>query len=333
MGLSKDEAKARLRAVLAELAAVWATPEGKSLGEAMTRHNFVNKYIDLLGYEGIADLELEHPVRNTGKFIDYVLKVGGDSAIAVEAKPLGPTLSDDVGAQLLEYQVVENIEWGVATNARQVWVYYLYLQGPARDKCVMKLDLLSEDLDVRFDMLFERLWLLSNESMSTGIGLRSMIKESQLEKAIEGAILDKTSKVVQALRADVKDRTEGKIKVTPDEVVSWLRNRLARAAPSPPTQPRAEPAITREKQAFTTYLKQMIQRAIIPADAQVSAEYGGQEHTAVIDGEGYLLLKGERIRKPGAAAKRITGEPTDGFEFWKYQGVPLARLRDKLWQK
>jgi hypothetical protein len=333
MGLSKDQAKPRLRALLTELAAIWATPEGKSLGEAMTRHNFINKYIDLLGYESIADLELEHPVRNTGKFIDYVLKVGGDPAIAVEAKPLGLSLSDDVGAQLLEYQVVENIEWGVATNARQVWVYYLYVQGPARDKCVLKMDLLSEDLDARFDILFERFWLLSKESMATGIGLRSLVKDFQLEKAIEGAILDKTSRVVQALRADVRDHTGGKIKVTPDEVASWLRNRLVRVSvpPSPGRGP--EPPPPAEKRPFPTYLKQMIEREIIPAGAQVSAEYGGQEHTAVIDAEGWLSYKGERIRKPGSAAKRITGEPTDGFEFWKYQGVPLARLRDKLWQK
>ena len=333
MGLPKDQAKARLRAVLTELAAVWAAPEGKSLSEAMTRRHFIDKYTDLLGYEAIADLELEHPVRNTGKFIDYVLKVRGEPAIAVEAKPLGLSLSDDVGAQLLEYQVVENIEWGVATNARQVWVYYLYVQGPARDKCVLKMDLLSEDLDARFDILFERFWLLSKESMSTGIGLRSLVKGFQLEKAIEGAILDKTSRVVQALRVDVRDRTEGKIKVTPDEVVSWLRNRLVRVSVPPSPGPVPEPPPSAEKRPLPTYLKQMIEREIIPAGAQVSAEYGGQEHTAVIDAEGWLSYKGERIRKPGSAAKRITGEPTDGFEFWKYQGVPLARLRDKLCQK
>jgi hypothetical protein len=333
MGLSKDQAKTRLRAVLTELATVWAAPERKSLSEAMTRQHFVNKYIDLLGYEGIADLELEHAVKNTGRFIDYVLRVAGEPAIAVEAKPLGLPLSDDVGAQLLEYQVVENIEWGVATNARQVWVYCLSVQGPPRDKCVMKLDLLSEDLDVGFESLFERLWLLSKESMSTGTGLIPLIRVSQLEKAIDGAISDKASKVVQALRADVRDRTLGKIRVTPDEVVSWLRNRLVRAPlAAPPAQERELP-LPPEKHRFTSFLKQMIQRGIIPADVRVSAEYGGQEHTAVIDGEGYLLLKGERFRKPGFAAKRITGHPTDGFQFWKYQGVPLATLREKLWQK
>jgi len=335
MGVGKDEAKTRLRTVLTELAAVWAAPEGKSLSEAMTKFNFINKYIDLLGYEGMADLELEHPIKNSGRFIDYVLKVGGEPVIAVEAKPLGLALSDVVEAQLLEYQVVENIEWGVATNARQVWVYYYLIQGPARDKCVMKMDLLSEGLDVRFDSLFERFWLLSKESMSTGTGLISMIKPWQLEKAIEGAILDKTSKVVRALRVDVKNRTGGRIKVTPDEVTSWLHNRLVRV--SVPPSPGTGPELPRPpgKQIFKAYLKEMIEREIIPADAQVSAEYGGQEHTAVIDAEGYLWLKGERerIRKPGVAAKKITGEPTDGFEFWKYQGVPLARLRDQLWRK
>lgn len=239
MGLSKEEAKHTLRNHLRDVAGTWASPEGKSLSEAMTRRHFIDRYIDCLGYEGINDVELEHPVKNTGKFIDYVLRIEGQPVLAVEAKPLGAALSDDVGAQLLEYQVVENIEWGVATNAREVWVYYLYLQGPPREKCVMKLDLLLDDLDRKLDMLFDRFWLLSKESMSTGVGLRSLIKESQLERAIEGALLHKTSRIVHALRMDVKDRTQGKIKVTPDEVVSWLRNRLAKGlapATSPVTQ-------------------------------------------------------------------------------------------------
>lgn len=243
MALSKEEAKRSLSNYLRELSAVLASPEGKSLSEAMTKHHFIDKYIDCLGYQGIGDVELEYPVKNTGKYIDYVLKIEGQPVLAVEAKSLAVPLSDDVGAQLLEYQVVENIEWGVATNARGVWVYYLYLQGPPRDKCVMKLDLLLDDLDRKLDMLFDRFWLLSKESMSTGVGLRSLIKESQLERAIEGALLHKTSRVVHALRMDVKDRTQGKIKVTPDEVVSWLRNRLARGL-APATSPVTEGAPT-----------------------------------------------------------------------------------------
>jgi hypothetical protein len=168
--------------------------------------------------------------------------------------------------------------------------------------------------------------------MSTGIGLRSVTRVSQLEKAIEGAILDKASKVVHALRADVRDRTEGKIRVTPDEVVSWLRNRLLRAPlAAAPGQEREVP-LPPDKGPYISFLKQMIERRIIPANAQVTGEHAGQEHSAVIDSEGYLLLKGERFRKPGFAARRITGEPTDGFQFWKYEGVPLARLREKLWQ-
>jgi hypothetical protein len=334
MAVSKEEAKQDLRGCLRELAAVWASGEGKSLSEPMTRRHFIDRYIECLGYKGIGDLEVEHPVKNTGRFIDYVLKIEGQLMLAVEAKPLGVPLSDDVGAQLLEYQVVENIEWGIATNARELWVYYLYLQGPPRDKCVMKLDFLPDDLQAKLDMLFDRFWLLSKESMSIGVGLRSLIKESQLERAIEGAVLDRTSRVVQALRTDVKDRTQGKIRVTPDEVVSWLRNRLTRGlapATSPADQVTSGGGLP-EGRRSTAFLKQMIEKGIIPANAQVSAQHQGQEYTAVIDSEGYLLLRGERIRKPGFAAKRVTGVPTDGFEFWTYNGVPLARLREKLWK-
>jgi len=308
------------------------SPDGKSLSEAMTRLCFINKYMACLGYEGMADLEVEHQVKNTGKFIDYVLKIGGQPTIAVEAKALAAPLSDDVGAQLLEYQVVENIEWGVATNARELWVYYLYLQGPPREKCVVKIHLLCDDAEL--DQTFDRLWLLSKESMSAGTGLRSLIKPSQLERAIEGAILDRKSRVVSALRSDVKNRTQGRITVTPDEVISWLRNRLARGL-SPTVSAKTPLEATPPpggQRTFVSFLKQMIDRGIIPADAEITAVHAGQEHKAIVDSTGYLILRGERIRKPGFAARRITGTPTDGFAFWRYEGVPLAELRARLWQ-
>ena len=330
MPLAKDEARQQLRDCVEELRAMWGTPDGQALGEAMTKHHFINKYIECLGYRGLADLELEHPVKNTGKFIDYVLKIGGQPVFAVEAKPLGLALSDAVGSQLLEYQVVENIEWGLATNARQLWVYYLYLQGLPADKCVLKIDLLDDD----FDAAFNRLWLLSRESMSTGEGLRSVIKVSQLEKALQAAVLNKSSKVVQALRADVKDRTQGKVGASADEIVSWLSNRMGRPVAAGP-QPMGDGVKVESSAAprrFAAFLKQMIDRGIIPCGAEIAGEHGGQVFTASIDAEGYVVLRGERFRKPGFAAKRITGVPVDGFEFWKYNDVPLARLRDKLWQ-
>jgi hypothetical protein len=329
MSLAKDEAERSLRNCLQELAAVWATPEGRSLSEPMTRKLFIDRYIECLGYRGMADLEVEHPVKNTGRFIDYVLKIGGQPVFAVEAKPLGLALSDAVGAQLLEYQVVENIEWGVATNGRQIWVYYLYLQGPPAEKCVLEIDLLADD----FDAAFGRLWLLSRESMSTGIGLTALVKKWQLEKALQSALLDKASKVVRALRADVKDRTQGKVVPSADEIVSWLSNRIGRPVAPAPQAAGDQTVIAGPTQGpRPSFLKQMIERGIIPANAQVSADHEGQEYTAVIDSDGYLLLKGELFRKPGFAAKRITGVPTDGFEFWTYNGVALARLREKLWK-
>jgi hypothetical protein len=330
MPLAKDEAKERLRECVAELRAVWETPDGRALSEAMTKHHFIGKYVDCLGYRGLSDLELEHPVKDTGKFIDYVLKIDSQPVFAVEAKPLGPALSDAVGAQLLEYQVVENIEWGVATNARQVWVYYLYLQGPPAEKCVLKIDLLAED----FDAAFNRLWLLSRESMTTGVGLRSVIKESQLEKALQSALLDKGSKIVQALRADVKDRTRARVVPSADEIVSWLSNRLGRpvAGERQPVGDAMKVGGETEPRRFTAFLRQMIDRGIIPSGAEIGGDHGGQVFTASVDAEGYVLLRGERFRKPGFAAKRITGVPTDGFEFWTYNGVPLARLREKLWK-
>jgi hypothetical protein len=64
---------------------------GTSLSEYDTRAEFIDKYLEALGYNELGDVQRGSPVES-GNFPDYVLRVNGKAAIAIEAKKLGAPL-------------------------------------------------------------------------------------------------------------------------------------------------------------------------------------------------------------------------------------------------
>ena len=66
---------------------------GGSLSEYDTRAEFIDKYLEALGYTELGDVQRGSPV-DSGNFPDYVLRVNGKAAIAIEAKKLGAPLGE-----------------------------------------------------------------------------------------------------------------------------------------------------------------------------------------------------------------------------------------------
>jgi len=60
----------------------------------------------------------------------------------------------------------------------------------------------------------------------------------------------------------------------------------------------------------------VVKEVIFPHGTEFSAIYKGQEFKAIVD-NGALLLKGKRFSSPSSAAVSITGNPVNGWVFWK----------------
>jgi hypothetical protein len=73
---------------------------GGSLSEYDTRAEFIDKYLEALGYMELGDIQRGSPV-DSGNFPDYVLRVNGKAAIAIEAKKLGAPLGAKEAAQVV----------------------------------------------------------------------------------------------------------------------------------------------------------------------------------------------------------------------------------------
>jgi predicted type IV restriction endonuclease len=236
---SKEQAAASIRATLDQLKQLVSGQKPPKLSESDTKANFIDKYIEALGYHGLADVTREYYVKNSQEFVDYVLRANDEPILAVEAKPLQADLTDKAAAQLIQYCAVEGIEWCVLTNGWELRLYNQYLKGALEAKLILKLDLLAYNSDDEFDAIFEQLWLLSKESMTTPSGIRTWMEHQQLDKAMRSLVLDPTSGVVKYIRRAISERN---VQVSSEAVAQWFRTQLtAPVTPLLPTRSVKEP--------------------------------------------------------------------------------------------
>lgn len=241
---SKEHAATSIRATLDQLKQLVSGPRAPKLSESDTKANFIEKYIESLGYRGLADITREYYVKNSQEFIDYVLRADGEPILAVEAKALQNDLTDKAAAQLVQYCAVEGIEWCALTNGWELRLYNQYLKGALEAKLILKLDLLAYNSDEEFDAIFDQLWLLSKESMTTPSGIRTWMEHQQLDKAMRSLLLDPTSGVIKYIRRSLG---EYHVQVSAEAVAQWFRAQL-----SSPVTPILPTRAVREK-ARPTY--------------------------------------------------------------------------------
>jgi hypothetical protein len=203
---TREGAKSSVRALLDDLKE-WLTHNTPRLSEADTKAGLIDKYIAALGYREFLDIQREYPVKGTQERIDYVLKDKGRPILAVELWPLQHDLSNSkAAAQLVQYCSVEGIEWCALTNGIELRLYNQFLQQPLDGKLVFKLNLLDYSSDAEFDALFDHLWLLSRESMTTPTGLRAWMEHQQIDKEFRSVLLDTGSPPVEYLQTMMAQR-------------------------------------------------------------------------------------------------------------------------------
>jgi Type I restriction enzyme R protein N terminus (HSDR_N) len=112
-----------------------------SLSEYDTRAEFIDKYLEALGYTELGDIQRGSPV-DSGNFPDYVLRINGKPAIAIEAKKLGSPLGAKEAAQVVAYCSNLGVRWGAVTDGREFKLYDAPVLGvPPEERVVLSVDL------------------------------------------------------------------------------------------------------------------------------------------------------------------------------------------------
>jgi predicted type IV restriction endonuclease len=133
--------------------------------EANTKNKIIEPLLETLGWNIRGnEVMLEYPIKigSTTKFVDYALLIEGKPVILVEAKAFDTVLLPDDSSQVISYGRVEDIQWVVLTNGRDLKIFDTKA-GKAENECLVtsidlrKLPLQANDLK-----------LISRESILTG---------------------------------------------------------------------------------------------------------------------------------------------------------------------
>lgn len=231
---TKTEAAHDVRKVLQAVKDFYGTSAHVKLTEADTRAHFIDPLIRALGYQEIGDVQHELFLTPAKQFLDYLLFLDGTARIAVEAKALDIAVADaNGGAQVVQYAVILGVEWGVATNGRQWRLYQTSAKGPLADKLILAVDLIGWETDSQFETVFDQLWLVSKDSLSSGAGPETWLSAKQLNETLKATLADATSPEIKLLR---KRLTERGISASAEELVMWFQAHLE-TQPLPPHAP------------------------------------------------------------------------------------------------
>ena len=133
--------------------------------EANTKRKIIEPMLEILGWDTRSnEVMLEYPIKigSTTKYVDYALMLENKPVVLVEAKPFDVMLSHDDSAQIISYGRIEDVQWVVLTNGRNLKVFDSK-EGKTEKECLVteidmkKLPAQASDLN-----------LISRESILTG---------------------------------------------------------------------------------------------------------------------------------------------------------------------
>jgi hypothetical protein len=173
-----------------------------SLSEYDTRAEFIDKYLEALGYTELGDIQRGSPVES-GNVPDYVLSVNGTAAIAIEAKKLGAQLGSKEAGQVVAYCSNLGVRWGAVTDGRYFKLYDAPMLGVTPgERLVLSVDLADykdrEDFEAR---IYPELELIAKTELESGAGLERRVA---LE-AVRELLTSSGSKAVKALRKELDE--------------------------------------------------------------------------------------------------------------------------------
>lgn len=175
---------------------------GGSLSEYDTRAEFIDKYLEALGYTELGDIQRGSPV-DAGNFPDYVLRVNGKAAIAIEAKKLGTSLGTKEAGQVVGYCSNLGVRWGAVTDGQQFKLYDAPMLGvPPEERRVLSVNLADyKDRDDFEARIYPELELIAKTELESGAGLERRVA---LE-AVRELLTSPGSKTLNALRRELDE--------------------------------------------------------------------------------------------------------------------------------
>ncbi len=225
--LDKEQSKAKLKELIDQFSSASKNKDYvNAQNEEWIKWNYIEPLLEILGWKR-ADIEKEYRVLK-GR-ADYLLKIGNEEVLVVEAKKVSVPLSEEEGRQAVSYAYHRKIRFAVLTNFKEVRVYHALSNIKNIDKNLLKFEL-GGYFRFTFEQFldnFEKLSLLSRESIEKKeIDKLLSKKDEKAAKLIDESILDDLLEIREWLSKDLKKLRAYLTKEQIDEIVQILIDRL-----------------------------------------------------------------------------------------------------------
>lgn len=215
--MKKEEAKHKI-AELVEKYRALSAKEVRAFNEANTKQAFILPMFEALGWDiyDTAEVALEETASN-GR-VDFTFKINGVAKFYTEAKKLGADLNNPIFVkQAVTYAYSNSVTWAVLTNFTEIHLFNAQKSQPF-------ITLNYEDYINSFD----KLWLISRESLTTNLLNKEAARYGALPPLIpiEEKLFKQLRQWREALYNELLHFNEWLKPEHRDEVIEKLFNRL-----------------------------------------------------------------------------------------------------------
>src|SRR3989344_7656691 len=160
-----EQAKAKLKELVEEFASASKNKEYiNSQNEEWIKWNFLEPLLENVFGCNKSDIEKEKRILK-GR-ADYMLKLGNEEVLVVEAKKAGVSLSEEEGRQAVSYAYHRKVKFAIVTNFKEIRVYHALTNLKQIDHNLLKFEnggLFRFSFEQFVDNI-DKLMLLSRES-------------------------------------------------------------------------------------------------------------------------------------------------------------------------
>jgi len=216
--LSKEEAKEKLGNIVEKFL---ATPKNKLdfMPEEDIKFQFIEPLLEALGWE---KENISKETRVLKGRADYILKLGNQESLVIEAKKTNVSLSEDEGRQAVSYAYHRKVKFAILTNFKYIRVYHALSNIKNIDKNLLFWFEIKD-----FEKEFEKLWLLSRESIEKGeLNKKIPAKDERQAKPVDISILQDLLEIRGMLSRDLKKLRTYLDDEKIDEAIQILIDRL-----------------------------------------------------------------------------------------------------------
>lgn len=222
---SKEEAKEEVKNLVEKFES-YSKNEIDSMSEDQIKTWFIEPLFEALGWSRYNMFKEERVLKGRA---DYILRIGNQEKLVIEAKKVPVRLEEKEGRQAVSYAYHRKIKFSVLTNFKDFRVYHALANIKNIDKNLLKKEgvyfiLESKEFVEKFDLL----WLLSKESFEKGeINKLLSSKDEKTNKPIDERILEDLLQIRELLSKELKSKKGGEIKdESIDEIVQIMIDRL-----------------------------------------------------------------------------------------------------------